>query len=828
MKNNIKPAAIYTVTLIFCLLSSMVLGQISGHIVDEDNLPLPYATVYINGTSIGTVANSDGMYILHISNPGTYDVVFQYVGYKTETARIDYKNKPTTVNKALTPEVEELAEVTISINKEDPAYPIIREAIRKRDFHRHQVKSYESDLYVKGKVKVLDAPKKVLGTEIGNLGGILDTTRQGIVYLSESTAKYYYQDPDKSKEVMISSIKSGENDVFTANRFDFFKFNIYDQKYRFQKAIASPLSDDALSNYKYALEQSFYNEQREKIYKIKIIPKYSGEPLLSGFIYIVDGSFNVHSLDAIIGKSTLKGTFLDSIQIRQVYVPVGNVETRMLLSQVINFGAGFMGLKMGGTFTYIFSNYELDKDVSMMFKNNETFSVSPQALKKDTAYWASTRPIPLSADEAIDYVKKDSLANIWKSKPFLDSLDKANNRFSILKLLRGYTYQNSFRNYTISTPKTQELYTYNAVEGSKINMSIGYTISDSLNRFFEITPKIVYGFADKEYKPMITVKRMYDNYNSAEWYGQLGRKYWQYDYTQPVPDLPQTLNALFLKINRIRLYDLRIVEMGWKREVINGLYLDLAASYQDRRTLQNNTNYSVRWKNRTFSSNKPDVLFPDAVFGINKYAIQQLRLTWRPQQQYSSYPNLKLIQGSKWPTFQLFVNNYIGLNDLSTSFVQATALIKDDYIATGLMGYTRFSIKGGSFFGGKPSFFGDFYHPTGNEALTPYSRPFLTFNLMPFYKYSTDGSFVEAHWRHNFEGYFFNHLPLLKKTPWGETIGAAIYSDKIHGNYIEFMAGIEDIKVFGIKICDLEYSWAFNNKGKIDQGFVIRLNRNLF
>ena len=66
---------------------------------------------------------------------------------------------------------------------EDPAIPIIRKAIEKRSSYKNKNVNYEAELYIKGLIKLTDAPEKLFGRELGNLDGILDSSRQGILYL---------------------------------------------------------------------------------------------------------------------------------------------------------------------------------------------------------------------------------------------------------------------------------------------------------------------------------------------------------------------------------------------------------------------------------------------------------------------------------------------------------------------------------------------------------------------------------------------------------------------------------------------------------------------
>lgn len=63
---------------------SQTKGSISGTVLDKetDNSPLPFADVYIKGTSIGTTTEFEGTYLLQ-AEPGTYTLVFSFIGYKT-------------------------------------------------------------------------------------------------------------------------------------------------------------------------------------------------------------------------------------------------------------------------------------------------------------------------------------------------------------------------------------------------------------------------------------------------------------------------------------------------------------------------------------------------------------------------------------------------------------------------------------------------------------------------------------------------------------------------------------------------------------------------
>ena len=124
--------------------------RIKGNVKDKEGNPLPYASVYLIGSSTGTVSNASGDYELELKEKGQVTITCQYVGYKKETFTINYTGSPVIKNIILSEDENLLNELVIIADREDPSYPIIRKAIKKRDYYKNLLKSYEADLYVKG------------------------------------------------------------------------------------------------------------------------------------------------------------------------------------------------------------------------------------------------------------------------------------------------------------------------------------------------------------------------------------------------------------------------------------------------------------------------------------------------------------------------------------------------------------------------------------------------------------------------------------------------------------------------------------------------------
>ena len=99
------------------LVTAQNKGSIVGELTDKDynNEPLPFANIILKNSEKGTTSDFDGLYELANVTPGTYTVVYSFVGY--ETVEIDnvtvVANKVTTVNVPLSASAAALDEVVI-------------------------------------------------------------------------------------------------------------------------------------------------------------------------------------------------------------------------------------------------------------------------------------------------------------------------------------------------------------------------------------------------------------------------------------------------------------------------------------------------------------------------------------------------------------------------------------------------------------------------------------------------------------------------------------------------------------------------------------------
>ncbi len=791
------------------LLALPVLGtaQISGKVSDENGEPLPFASVYVRNSTNGTVANAEGKYQL-TAPQGKQEIVFQYIGYKQKVETVTVGDRPLRLDTRMSPANLEIGEVVITT--EDPAYKIMREAIAKRKYYRNKIGSSSYDTYIKGFYKLTDAPKKIMGQDVGDMGGMLDTNRTGVVYLSESVSKVYTQaSPERKKEVMISSKVSGSENGFSLNRATLTEFNLYDERLEIEREILSPLADNSFNYYNFKWLGSIKDENGYTIEKIKVMPKRSSDPTFSGFLYIVDDLWNIAGADLVLTGSAIKQPILDTIRIQQEFVPVEKPDTWVLLTQMTGFKFGVLGFKFNGFFNSVFSNYNLKPQFDKDFFDKEVFKIEKTANEQDTSYWQSVRPVPLTLEESNDYVKKDSLQKIWKSETFMDSMDRKSNRFKPFDLLTGYTWNNSYERKTLSFPGAMQWVQFNTVQGLVFDVNPEWTHYTEHNvKYWKVGGNINYGFVEKRLRGSLELERKFESIN----YGTLrlsgGINPVQFSDQNPISMALNTSYTLFGKQNFMKLYEKTFVKAEWRQFIAPWLNIRGSAEWADRKWLDNQTDYNwSKKKDREYTPNYPaqpepaDQTFP-GLFALNA----EIRI--RIGQTYSTYPYFRSFDESKWPNIFLRYRKAIpGIAGSDADFDFMQVQVSKNDVSWGLVGYSELNVSAGAFLRKSALGFMDLYHPRGNQtfAANPqdYSRSFF---MLPYYAYSTNQPYVEGHWQHHLQGWLFDKSPGVRKLNWKEVIGASVlYSDRPSSDptftkdlpYWELNFGLENIG-FGV------------------------------
>lgn len=110
MKNSIN-LRLLSLTLLLCLFPTWIIAQslsIKGSVKDTMGEPIIGANVLIAGTTNGIITDLDGNFTITVPKNG--ELVISYIGYQTQTVKL---NKQTTIEIILKEDAEALEEVVV-------------------------------------------------------------------------------------------------------------------------------------------------------------------------------------------------------------------------------------------------------------------------------------------------------------------------------------------------------------------------------------------------------------------------------------------------------------------------------------------------------------------------------------------------------------------------------------------------------------------------------------------------------------------------------------------------------------------------------------------
>ncbi len=808
--------------LLLILLPTAVFGQvISGVVTDDMGEALPYVSIYIDQTTRGTTTNTEGEYQLKVDDDDV-TIVYQFVGYQTVKRRVE-GGESQTINVQLNVQSTELSEVVISADREDPAYAIIRKAIDKRPYYRDKLQRYSCDVYVKGNQKILDAPEKVMGIEVGDLDGMIDSTRSGIVYLSESVSKLYV-DGDDYKEVITSSKLSGNDQGYSFNSAREMEFSFYDNSIELQRQMISPIADNALAYYRYRLEGVFQDDDGRLINKITVLPKRDTDPSFYGTIYIVDDLWMIHSLELGATAAATQLFFIDSLTFSHVYVPVEEPDTWALFSNTILFKIKALGFQLDGLFAGVYSNYDIDPEFEEGLFDNVVYLVEPESNKRDSSYWSETRPVPLTEEEKVDYVVKDSIRAVRTSKVYLDSVDRINNKFKVWDILGGYNYSRRSNHVYWGVKSPISTIQFNTVQGYAVNLDWNY------RKYFDSTETkrillggdVNYGLSEKKLRAdgYITFRPSRLHQNELTLSG--GSRISQFDVQEPITPTLNTYYTLLLRRNHARFLGLNYLSLRHRSEPWAGIFLSSQVRWEDRQPLVNNSNFSYFRTEQDFFSNNPfNELDDNPSFDRHQALIVDIAATIRFKQKYVLYPDRKFYAGSEGPRLRLSYTGAFDVGGTDISYQKIAASLNDNY-TLGVAGRFSWYANAGVFFndGELPLF--DQRHFLGSEIfILPNSNYSNRFLLLPYYDYSTDESYVQVHLQHYFDGYLLDKIPGIRKLGWSLVAGSKYLNTPENPAYYEFHVGLNNIGYKIVRLVRLDSVWSVTDG---DVGWGLRMS----
>jgi hypothetical protein len=789
------------------LVSLNSFAQIKGTVSDDKGNPLPFVNIFEENTYNGTTTNENGKFTLNVKGENP-TIVFQYLGYKTVKKSVAKSQFAESLSITLVEENITLKEVVIN-PKDNPANEIIRNAIKHKKENSEKTARFKADFYSRGIIRLKDAPKTIMGQKFDFFDEILDSTRSGIIYLSETVSKITFQKPDKLKEVIVASKVSGKDNGFSFNNAASVNFDCYENYLPFEINVVSPIADNAFNYYKYKFEGSFFNENNQQINKIKVIPRRNNEPVMEGYIYIVDDSYSIYATDLSIKGNQMQSPAIDKLTLKQNYSYNSNNKIWVQNTQTLDFIAGMLGIKVNGRFTYVYSNFEFEKQFEKRTFTNEILSFQENANKKEDSFWNTIRPVPLTEEETTDYIKKDILQTKKKSKTYLDSVDAKHNKFRVTDILTGYSYKNSFKKWAFAYDGPLLSTSFNTVQGWRLNAGLSYTKRDEEKRTYtQIASRFDYGFAEEKIRATVSYNQKFNNTNNSYLFINGGSSVNQFNAANPISNVVNTVSTLFFKNNFMKLYEKNFVMAATGREIVNGFFMNLSAEYSERKPLYNTTDYTVIKNDDLYTSNNPLSPNDETSAALSKHNLVKTYLSMRFNfgQKYLSRPDGKYnIPNDDYPALTLGYEKTFAATDKNYEYDLLAARINYD-VTLGNKGNLKMVLKGGKFFQADNISFVDYKHFNGNQTHIGQSESYTNvFNLLPYYTASTNDSYSETHIEHNDKGFFMNKIPLLKLLQSQLVLGFHNLAIPDRKPYQEFSVGLDNLGFGKYRLFRVDY-----------------------
>jgi hypothetical protein len=794
------------IQLVVCLFFfKATASNISGKVVDGKGQVLSHASIMIKDENMGTTANEKGVYSIKYTGKKC-TIICQYVGYASAEKKVVLDKENVVVDFVLEEQQYKMQSVEVKSGGEDPAYAIIRNAIKTREEHLNEITKFSTDVYVKGQIQLRDFPDKLFGQTVDFEDG--DSSKRKMIFLSETQAKYYVQDKNTRKVEVISTRVSGNSDGFgmaSPQIVTFYNNIISVGRGLNPRGFISPIADNALRFYTFKYMGTFFEDGKE-VNRIKVIPKRKYEPLFNGYINIIENEWRIYSTDlSCIKEQQLQ--FLDTLNIQQIYTAYNN--KWIIKQQVLRPAGKFFGFDFFGSIVQVYSNFNTNPTFTKNTFDNTIVKFVDSSNKRSKAYWDSTRPIPLSEAEAKDYTKKDSIEIAQENPKYLDSLDKKNNKLSVASLLLwGKSFNNRKSKSSIYVePLLLKGIQYNTVEGLVANLSVQYNKTYHNKSYLAINPNLRYGFSNKHFNPTLNLYFQPHTKYFTSINVKLGSTVFQFDNNNPSDFFDNTLSTLLWKRNYMKIYEAKFFRADFTKSLNNGFKIQGIINYQDRKPLENTTDYTwSKNKDLQFTSNAPLPYIPQML--AHKALSIRANFIWTPGAKYVEFPDRRVGVGSKYPTFIFSYTQ--GIKGALGSDVDygKWGFSVGDKLNLKLGGRIDYRVKVAGFTYNNFSFAPDWHHVMGNQ-ITSASEYLNSFQLMPFYAFNnTSKLYFQNHIEYHLNGLLSNKIPGFKKLNWFFIVsGNTFYDYEKKEGYYEVMFGIENI----LKIFRVDFVKAFES-----------------
>ncbi len=738
-KNNI-----FFLLSICCLLIGSIAANaqsilIKGKVMDSHTEEaIPFANVFLKGTTVGVSTDIDGNYELQTERlVDTLGV--SAIGYKAES-KIIPEGSEVKVYFKLDRSVVKLNEVVVKAG-ENPAHPIIRNIIanKKENNAEERLANFKHEVYNKLELDMSDISEDFMNKRLfkpfsfifENIDSVSEEKPFLPVFITETLSDFYFkQDPTENKEIIkaskISGIKNESVTQFLGNMYQ--QVRMYNNWINIMgKNFASPISDNGFNYYEYYLVDSAFIENHW-CYQINFKPKRKQENTFNGDFWVNDTTFAIKQASMQLIAKEININFVDKISVYQNFTPVQDSIWMLTKDKlIINFisaedAPGLIGRKSTHYKDFVIE----DPIVLKAFESKEDLVVDEDVMEKTEDFWREARHEELTENEEAIYAMVDTIKNVPIAKTYADI---------VTFVVTGYKDFGPVEFGPIFS-----LWSSNPVEGNRFQL--GMRTNSKLSERFQVGGYLAYGIKDNRFK-----------------YGANGRllinnKPWQ------------TLEIKYS--NDLDLQSESELEFG-ENNFLAGLYrrnVPQKLTHIRRFSIAYERDWAQGWSSKIQFTDKNispyfNFYYPDAAtseLDSNVHVAEvklSTRFSYRERFVKGQYSRVSL--GSEYPTITLSYT--LGLKGLlgSEYNYHKVEMIWDHWFYLNPFGWTEYLIKAGKIFGDLP-FLLLHRHP-GNETFF-YNT--YSFNNMNDYEFISD-TYASIYVTHHFDGFIFNHIPLLRK-----------------------------------------------------------------
>lgn len=858
---------------------------VAGGISSTNGEPLAYAAIYVKETGSGAVANEDGYYEIRME-PGRYTLVYQFLGYETESRVVDVRSGPfTIVNIQLKQQVIQLRTVEVSSRQEDPAYTVMRRAIAKAAYHRQQIESYTAQVYMKGSGRLKKAPF-FLRKELKKEG--IDSS---YAFVSESVSRISYQRPATFKETVISVRKQG-NDNETSPA-PFINGSFYEPEIA---EVISPLSPKAFAYYKFK-HAGYFIDRGYGVNKIQVIARSRGDNVVEGYIYILEDLWSIYSLSLKTWKLGI------GINIDQTYAPIED-KAWLPIKHQIGVDGTFFGFAFEYNYIATVGDYRIElnpaldvsfavidekaqpevakalpkpqsapqkptaqqrlaagqevtmKDLRKIVREYEKedrqkelqedpglggivavteYKIDSLAGTRDSAYWAEIRPVPLTLYEVKGYQRVDSIAIAESAKATeRDSLgiapdedenpQRSRAKFKPQEILLGGSYKIGKRS-TFSLSSVLNHLNFNPVEGFHSWTDLRFSTSWKKKRLvLGFTPR--YAAASNRFSAKGSAEYRFGQTNQLTTLRLEGGRYiYQFNPDRPISEIVNSFYCLFEERNYIRLYEKEYLAASVRKRVQENISFNAGLEWAQRFIPGNRT--SQVWfgkEDRSYDSNIPlNDEWDGPLPGPEKAFVLHAAVEARPWQKYRIRNGVKQPVDNSSPVVGLTYRKGIpGVLGSVTDYDLLDMSFKHSF-RPGARGKVDIKAELGIFLNNEYAGFADYRHFMGNRIPIITADPVGSFRLLDYYRHSTADRYAALHAHYQFRKLLFTRIPKVWLIGIKENVFVNYLAAPTSKHYVETGYSIDNI----LRVFRVEAAVAFQDGRYYDWGIRIGIASNL-